>query len=87
MPHHRKLSASAPKTTGLGSYSPKYEPLTYPCIVRAAHIPTCSPRSQKCLTPVQRLLSNLAYIQRGLNCGFPVIVTTFVVRRISETWN
>lgn len=86
MPYHTKLSASAPKTTGLESYSPSYKPLTYPCISRAAHGPICSSHSQKCSAPVQELSHNLSYIQCGHNRGFPVEVTAFVDRYINEIW-
>ena len=87
VPNHIQLLASAPTNTGLECYGPSYEPQTYPCTVLGALIPTRSLYLQKCSVIVNRLSYNLAYIQRCLNRGFPVVVTTFVDGHINEIWN
>lgn len=86
-PYRTQLLAPAPASTGFEGYSPSYEPLTYPCTVQAVRIPTDSPHLQECSVIVNRLSYNLAYIQRCLKRGFPVVVTTFVDGHISETRN
>ena len=79
MPYQTQLSAPAPLTTGLQSGSPGDKPLAIGCAV-------LSPHRQKCSAPVQRPSRSLAYIQRCLKRGFPVVLATFVGRHINETW-
>ena len=79
MPYQPQLSAPALLTTSLQSGSPREKSLAFGCAVH-------SPHRQKWLAPVQRPLRSLAYIQRGLDRGFPVVLTTFVGRHINETW-
>ena len=80
MPYRTQLLAFDPLTTSLQSGSPRDKSLAIGCAVH-------SPHRQKWLAPVQRPLRSLAYIQRGLDRGFPVVLTTFVGRHINETWN
>ena len=78
MPYHTQLSAPAPITTGPEFNSPSYKSLAISGAGRAAHISNCSPPFRKWPVPVQQPAHKLAYIQRGLNRRFPVVLTTYV---------
>ena len=79
MPYHTQHSAPAPLTTSLQSGSPRDKSLAFGCAVH-------SPHRQKWFGTRSTTLRSLAYIQRGLDRGFPVVVTTIVDRQINDTW-